>query len=370
MTVVIGLLILIFLILFHETGHFIFARLCGIKVEAFSVGMGPVLLHHTSKSGTDWRISLIPIGGYCAMKGEKDFADAVEQNLPCIDSAPDTFYGTHPLKRLLTAFGGPLFNLILGIAAFTATAMIGYTYYSADTSVSVIEEFEGEESPAKKAELKTGDIILELDGNPAESFADVAAYIAEKPLEQIEVKVLRGDEEKVLYVTPALDKTNGTGKIGIMSDSSSLKEIKKEGLSFFPALKEGFVRSVNCIVLTLKGLRNLFRGVDVSSALSGPIRITTFVGDAVSDGFEAGFRSGVIMILELLALISVSLFFTNMLPVSIFDGGLILIAAAEWILHRKLKPKLMLYIQYAGLAVVLLLMIFVIGNDIIYLIKK
>lgn len=104
--IVVGLLILSFLIFFHELGHFLAARLCGVKVEAFSIFMGPILLHKKI-GGTDYRLSLLPIGGYCQMKGEKEFTKAIEEGLGYVPGEKDSLYGTHPLKRALIGLPAP-----------------------------------------------------------------------------------------------------------------------------------------------------------------------------------------------------------------------------------------------------------------------
>ena len=116
MSIIIGIIGLSFLVFFHELGHFIASRLCGVKVISFSIGMGPVLLHKTIK-GTDYRLSLIPLGGYCGMKGEKDFIKALEENKKSIEGEPDSFYGVHPLKRMLISLAGPFNNLIFAVLA-------------------------------------------------------------------------------------------------------------------------------------------------------------------------------------------------------------------------------------------------------------
>ena len=118
MTIIYGLLGLGLVIIIHEAGHFIAARLSGVTVETFSVGMGPVLAHKKIKD-TDYRISLIPLGGYCGMKGEKAFQEALDNKLSEIPSEPGSFYGVHPLKRLFIAFSGPFFNFLFAIISFS-----------------------------------------------------------------------------------------------------------------------------------------------------------------------------------------------------------------------------------------------------------
>ena len=129
-----GLLCLFFLILFHEFGHFIAAKIFGVKVEAFSIGFGPVLLHKKIK-GTDFRLSLFPLGGYCNMKGEKDFQKALEENKKEISGDFDSLYGIHPVKRAVIGFAGPFFNFLLpGIPCTTSSLtdihiLAGYPSY-------------------------------------------------------------------------------------------------------------------------------------------------------------------------------------------------------------------------------------------------
>ena len=114
LSIIYGLLGLGFIVFIHELGHFIAAKIFGVTVESFSVGMGPILLHKTIK-GTDYRLSLIPLGGYCGMKGQKDFQVALDEKLESIKGDKDSFYGIHPVKRAVIAFAGPFFNFLFAI---------------------------------------------------------------------------------------------------------------------------------------------------------------------------------------------------------------------------------------------------------------
>ena len=133
-----GLLCLFFLILFHEFGHFLAAKLFGVKVESFSVGFGPILIHKKIH-GTDYRISLFPLGGYCGMKGEKDFQNAMEAKLPQIEGEKDSLYGIHPLKRALIGFAGPFFNFFFAFIAYSLNSSIISVEYSFSASQSNID---------------------------------------------------------------------------------------------------------------------------------------------------------------------------------------------------------------------------------------
>ena len=326
MTIVYGILGLGFLVFFHETGHFIAARIFGVKVESFSVGMGPVLLHHTFK-GTDYRLSLIPLGGYCGMKGEQDYQKAIEENLSEIKGDKDSFYGVHPFKRLLIAFAGPFFNLLFAFIAFFVIALMGYTYYSAGTTVAMADEvYEDMTSIAHESGMQSGDTIIAINNKEMNDFSDILTFISTHPDEDVVIKCLRNGEEIDISVHTQLDKETGAGRIGIVADGNSVAAREYPSHSFFEAIKEGIIETNSNLALVIKSVGILFKGIDVTKAVSGPARITTMLGETVKEGFTSSFHNGVISTLQFLALISISLFFTNLLPVPILDGGLILFA--------------------------------------------
>ena len=370
MTIIIGIIGLGFLVFFHELGHFCAARLFGVKVLAFSVGMGPILLHKDFK-GTDYRISLIPLGGYCSMKGESDFQKALEENRKEMNGEPDSFYGGHPFKRLLIAFSGPFFNLLFGFLAFYTIAVMGYTYYSAGTKVSMADEvYEGMTSAAHEAGMMTGDTITAINGKEMADFSDIASFIATHPDEDISITVERNGDFMTLTAHTDLDKETGAGKLGIVSSADSVLERSYGPYSPISAIKEGGKQCLDLIRLTFKSIGILFKGVDITKAVSGPVRITTMLGDTVQQGFAAGAKAGIISTLQFLALISVSLFITNLLPVPVLDGGLILFAVIELIARKRMHPKLLYYIQYVGIAFIAVLMILAIVGDVRYFIGR
>ncbi|MBR1912207.1 MAG: site-2 protease family protein, partial [Treponema sp.] len=359
-----------FLIFFHELGHFTAARSFGVKVEAFSIGMGPILLHKNIK-GTDYRLSLIPLGGYCSMKGEHDYQTAIEKKLSSIQGERDSFYGVHPLKRLIIAFAGPFFNLIFGFLAFTIIALMGYTYYTAGTTVSMADEvYEGMPSPAHDAGMKTGDTITSIDGIQMQDFSEIAEYIAINPDKDITITVTRDDGTHEIKLHTLLDTETGSGKIGIVSSPDSVLERHYGPYGFLTALREGCTECLKLGRLTIKGISLLFKGVKITSAVSGPARITTMLGDTVKQGFAESIHIGIVSTLQLLAIISLSLFITNLLPVPILDGGLILFAFIECISKKKINPKLLYYIQFIGIAFIGFLMAIAIMGDITYFFSK
>ncbi len=371
MKILLGLLGLSFLVFFHELGHFLIARAMGVTVEAFSIGMGPVLLHHRW-GATDYRISLIPLGGYCSMKGEKDYRDALENKQKEIRGDKDSFYGVHPFKRLLIAFAGPFFNVIFAFVAFSIIAMMGYTYTTAGNRVlmsSDVEEFKDSESPAAEAGMKSGDIILSMDGTEVSDFTEIRQFITLNGGKTVRVKVQRENEFLEIDVPLGFDKSTGSGFMGIVWDKDSLIEKNYGPYSFFPALAQGAKESIKTMGIAVKSVGILFKGVDVTSAVSGPVRTTVMIGDMISTGFEEGARIGIINALEFLAFISISLFLTNLLPIPVLDGGLILFALIECITRRKMNPKLLYYIQMVGMVMIFGLLALAIVGDIVYFIK-
>ncbi len=366
MTVVWGILGLSFLVFFHELGHFFLAQICGVEVEAFSVGMGPVLLHH--KWGkTDYRLSLIPVGGYCQMKGEADYKIAIEQNKSEIQSEKDSFYGVSPFRRLLIAFAGPFFNLIFAFFAFVIIAQIGYTYYDAGTKINVQKD---DFSPAKEAGLEDGDIITALDGKAVFYFTEIADYVSLRANQDILFTVERGGENLDFVVHSDLNKETGSGRVGIISAGKLDIERQYGGFSFFPSLKEGFFQTISMLDATLKGISSLFKGVKLTSAVSGPARVSTMLGDSVKQGFSVGIKEGIVTTLQFLALISISLFLTNLLPIPVLDGGLILFSLIEGISGKKMHPKLLYYIQFVGIAFIAVLLIIAVTGDINYFFNR
>ncbi|MBO5236021.1 MAG: RIP metalloprotease RseP [Spirochaetaceae bacterium] len=446
MSIIWGILCLGFIVFVHELGHFIAARLCGVKVESFSIGMGPVLLHKTIKE-TDYRISLLPFGGYCGMKGEQAFQKAIEEKLSYIPKEENSFYGVHPLKRAFIAFMGPGMNVLFSVLAFTIIAMTGYTYYSADNRIILANEVSiTEKSVAYEAGIKTGDRIVSINDKDIKLFSDISSIVGTNPNETLKVTVIRNNEKLIFDIIPIMDTSTGIGKIGVMNwidpiihsvepnspaetagiisgdkilsindyniqntadiqkilnnflankqtfpiliertdingnistieleinlegnDSMgilfSVPQHQAERKSFFPAIIEGFKETGELISLTFKSIGLLFKGVKFTDAVSGPARITVMLGDTVEQGFSQGFIAGLVSTLNFLALINISLFIMNLLPIPILDGGLILFALIETVIRRQVHPKVIYYTQFIGIAFILLLLGIAIFSD-------
>lgn len=359
-----GIVCLGFLVFFHELGHFLAAKLFGVKVESFSLGFGPALLHKTIGS-TDYRLSLLPLGGYCGMKGERDFQAALDSSSPRIEAERDSLYGINPLGRALIGFAGPFFNALFAFVAFSTVAMTGYTYYSYTAKIKLADETRPEvHSAAREAGLKTGDTIVSIGEKPVEDFSDIILEVASNPDKDLHIVVLRDGEKLSYTVHSDFDKSTGSGKIGVTPFSNEAIKREAKRYPFFKALVEGIKRTGETVSLTVKSIALLFKGADVQNAISGPVGVAGMLGNTVEDGFGEGFRQGITAILELMAFISISLFIMNLLPIPLLDGALIFFAFIEFVFRRPVNPKIQYYAQYAGLAIIAALFLLGITSDI------
>ncbi len=361
-----GILCLFFLILFHEFGHFLAAKLFGVKVEAFSVGFGPVLFHKTIK-GTDYRLSLIPLGGYCGMKGENEFREAIENNLKEVNGEADSLYGIHPLKRAAIGFAGPFFNFIFAVFCFVLINGIGYDYYTYSNKIILADElYENTISAAREGGLLTGDKIIKINNKEISDFSQIIEEVSLRPDENLYILVDRDGKELSFYVHSQLDKESGSGKIGVAADTNTLIKKSTPEYGFFASIYHGFLDTFEYVGLTFKSIAILFKGVDLKNAVGGPARVTDMLGSVAKEGFSEGFKTGFISLANLMAVISISLFIMNLLPVPVLDGGLILIAIIEVIFRRKVPPKIQYYIQFIGFAFIGILFIIGLIGDIHY----
>lgn len=213
--ILLGLVALGVVVIVHELGHFLAARLSGVDVESFSVGWGPVLLR--KKIGaTEYRLSALPLGGYCGLKGDHAFTEALEKKLDAIPREPGSFYSAHPLKRIFIAFSGPFANLLFAFLALAAVSAVGYSYETYDNRITLSSLYDGTAGlPADKAGLQEGDRILTLDGKEIRNYSDIQQFISIHPDEKIAVEIERNGQKLSSVLIPALDKKTGSGKIGI-----------------------------------------------------------------------------------------------------------------------------------------------------------
>lgn len=348
MTLIYFILILGAVVLVHEFGHFIFAKMCGIYVYEFSIGMGPKLFSRKSKKDeTVYSLRAIPVGGYVQLAGEEVEDD---KNVP----KDRKLQAKKPWQRFLVMFFGAGNNFIFAILLLFMVGLIwGVPSYKPVLSGVDINK------PAYLAGLEKGDYILEIDGHKISTTDDISMYLQladkEKPV-TFKVKKESG-KTSVVNVKPTKEKVDDkeTYVFGI-----DLKAPIEKG--FGKAVKYAFVKTGALFKQMFVVIGNLFTGGLKVSSLSGPVGIYTLVGEQSKAGLDS--------ILYLVAFLSINVGFINLLPLPAFDGGRILFLAIEKIKGSPVKAKTENLIHSIGFFLLMALMIYVTFNDIIRLIFK
>ena len=199
-----------------------------------------------------------------------------------------------------------------------------------------------------RAGFQEGDLIVAVNGVPVDNTVDIQRLVP-AGASTVDFQVMRGDASQPITLSTAIP---ANGDLGLLF---SVPAREAPRYSFFPAIWQGVKETGELVALTFKSIGLLFKGVDVTQAVSGPVRITIMLGDTVQSGFDAGFRSGLASTLNFLALISISLFIMNLLPIPILDGGLILFALIQILIHRPVHPKVMYYTQFIGIGFIIIL---------------
>lgn len=346
-SIVAFVIVLGILIFFHELGHFLMARLFGVGVEKFSLGFGPRLLGKTI-GGTDYRISAIPLGGYVKMVGEEPDAE--------LDPAQTPFSFTHkPLfQRAIIVAAGPSFNLLLAVLIFFVVFLASGIY--------VLRPVVGEAqdgTAAAAAGLQQGDLIQAIDGRAIESWEELAAIIGASGGRDLTLTVNRDGERLTLTVTPELKSAQnlfGETVDRYVIGVTSAGEFVPQELSLAEAARLSVVRTWEVTRLTVLSVVKLIQGKLPATTLGGPIKIAKMAGDQA--------REGLVSLLFFTAVISINLGILNVLPIPVLDGGHLLFYAIEAVTRRPVSLKVREVAQQVGIFLLIMLMIFVIYNDI------
>lgn len=348
MSMIIGLVIVLgVLIFFHELGHFLVAKAFGVGVERFSLGFGPKLV--AKKIGrTEYRISVLPLGGYVKMVGEQPDEE--------IDPEEVAFSFTHKpvLQRMLIVAAGPFFNFMLCIVIFFG--IFG------TTGLMVLKPVIGEvraDSPAEAAGVKSGDVIVSADGRQIETWPEMADVISESKGEPIEFTVNREGRSLDLTIEPAMDKVEdifGESHERFMIGITAAGETESVPLNPVEAMGESLHRTWMIIKLTVVSVVKLIQGALSVKTLGGPIMIAQIAGEQV--------QHGAVNLLSFIALVSVNLGILNLLPVPVLDGGHLVFFAIEGVRGSPVSLRAREIAQQVGIFLLLTLMVFVFYNDI------
>ncbi len=346
MTILIFILVLGTIVFVHEFGHFIFAKIMGVYVYEFALGMGPKLFGFKGKE-TEYCLRLIPIGGFCSLAGEE--VDESTIKVPKNRRLQDK----KAWQRFLIMFFGPGFNFIFAMLLLFFIALFnGYSNY--EPIISDVEK----NYPAYKVGIEEGDRILEINNKKIKTMDDVAIYLTvanKKKTTKISVKKANG-MEATYELKPKKVKVDGeyTYKYGI-----GLNTEKKYG--FVNSIKYTFVKTNSLFRQMFITVGSLFTGGVKVNQLSGPVGIYSIVGEQSRQGFAS--------ILYLMAFLSINVGFINLIPLPAFDGGHILFIVIEKLKGSPVSSKTENMIHTIGLFLLMLLMVYITFNDIIRLFK-
>lgn len=353
-------IVLSLLVFVHEMGHYLVGRWSGIRALAFSVGFGPELIGFNDRHGTRWKISLIPLGGYVKFFGDADASsrpdgDDMAELTP--EERAQTLSGAKLWKRAATVAAGPIANFLLAIVIFACL----FGFYGKPVSDPVVAEVKPQ-SAAERAGVLPGDLLLALDGEKVSTFDDVRRYVSMRPDLPIDVTLKRGGETMSLSMVP--ERTEITdqfgnkmevGLIGIVTNQDA-GNFRVEKLSPVQAVGEGFRQTWNVVTGTYDYLANLVTGRMNADQLGGPIRVAQASGQMATLGIGA--------VLQLAAVLSVSIGLLNLMPVPVLDGGHLVLYALEALRGKPVGAGAQEIAFRIGLAMILSLMVFATWNDI------
>lgn len=346
MTIVWFVLVLGAIILVHEFGHFLLAKLTGVYVYEFSLGMGPRLFKFKKRKGgeTEYSIRLFPIGGYVQLAGED--ADNNEK-IP----KKRQLYSKNFIQKVLIMGAGATFNFIFAFIVLFISGLV----YGSTINTPVIDGIE-KGYPADNTSLKSGDTIVSVDGEKIDSWNELSLAIQSSKGNDIvlDAKDSSGKIKTVTITPKKVEADNGATAYAI---GISKKTVKEYG--FGSAIKSAWNTTKSLFKLMFATLKSLFTGGVSVSELSGPVGIYTIVGDQAKAGFEH--------LLYLVAFLSVNVGVINLIPFPAFDGGRIFFLIIEKISRKKISPKVEATVNTIGFTLLMLLMVFVTFNDILRL---
>ena len=357
------LFVLSLVVFFHELGHFLIARWCGVRILVFSIGFGPEIIGFNDRYGTRWKISAIPLGGFVKFFGDENAASVPDGAAAASMDASErahSFMFQPVLKRAAIVVAGPLSNFVLAIVIFAAVFML----YGKQTMSARVDSVQPG-SAAAAAGFESGDLVVAIDGHAIDNFADMQRIVSASAGEALSITVDRGGVQRVLTATPALkevkDNFGNVQRIGILGISRSMapEDLKLRPVAPPQAIWMSVEETWSVVERTLSYIGGVISGREAANQLGGPIRIAQMSGQVASFGF--------VPLIQLAAVLSVSIGLLNLFPIPLLDGGHLLFYLIEGVRGRPLSEKAQEVGFRIGLAIVLMLMIFATFNDIVHL---
>ena len=357
------LFVLTIVVFFHELGHFLVARWCGIKVLVFSIGFGPEIAGFNDRHGTRWKIAAIPLGGFVKFFGDENAASVPDPAALSEMSERErsvSFFHKPVGARAAVVAAGPIANFILSIVIFATV----FTFYGKPLTTPRVDTVQ-EGSAAATAGFQSGDVIVSINGRVIDNFADMQRIVSVSAGEKLTFVVDRGGARQTLEAAPTLrevkDSFGNVHRIGVLgiTRSTAPGDVKTQKVGPLDAVVMGAQETWFVVDRTLSYLGGVIAGRESADQLGGPIRIAQVSGQVATAGFVA--------LIHLAAVLSVSIGLLNLFPIPLLDGGHLMFYAIEAARGRPLSERAQEVGFRIGLAIVLMLMIFATFNDIVQL---
>jgi regulator of sigma E protease len=353
------LFVLTVVVFVHELGHFLVARWYGVTVQAFSIGFGREIWGFNDRYGTRWRLAWIPLGGYVKFIDDENGASVPSQDALARLSPQERegAFQAKPLgQRAAVVAAGPIANFLLSIALFAVI----FTVVGISVTAPRVDELVPD-GIAEKAGFKAGDLIISIDGAPIESFNEMQRVVSANADRELAFEVQRGGDLLTIKAIPGrremTDRFGNTMRIGVIGVKRTTQPQDWEYKRYGPAdaLWLGVKETHFIIAKTLGYVRDVALGREAADQLGGPIRIAEVSGQVASAGF--------VPLLNLTAILSVSIGLINLFPIPLLDGGHLLFYAVEAVRRRPLSARAQDIGFRIGLTLVLMLMMYATFND-------
>lgn len=338
MGIILALLLFSFIVFFHELGHFLVAKCNGVDVEEFAIGMGPLLVSKEYK-GTQYSWRLLPIGGFCAMGEDEEATDS-----------PNNFNNKSVWARIAVIAAGAIFNFIL--ALLLSIVLVGMTGYDESVISAVDENY-----PAAEAGMEAGDKIIRMGDKKINLFREVTMYNQYHQGEEVEVTFLHDGEKKTATMKPVMDEELGYYRFGFSGGAYQKANV-------LTAVQYGAYEVKFWICTTVDSLKMLITGQVGVDQLSGPVGIVDVVGDSYEQTKDYGLKIVFAQLLYWAILLSANLGVMNLLPLPALDGGRLMFLFVEAIRGKRVPPEKEGYVHTIGIILLMVLMVFVMFNDI------
>lgn len=362
-TIIVFILVFGVVVISHEMGHFLIAKLNGIRVIEFAIGMGPSIVKF-NKGGTRYVLKLLPIGGACVFEGEdgvysgdkKERNGDEEKTSPEAEAQGKAFNEVNVWARIATVFAGPFFNIIL--AFLLSLIVVGFSGEVLPVVYSITEGY-----PAQEAGLMKGDVITHVDGERVYLQGEVTIASAMNQGEPMEISYRRGNENYTATILPKFSERDNRYYIGFTIGETI--ECKGFDLIKYSALEVRY-----WLKATVKSLIMLVQGKLSANDLSGPVGIAVTIDETIDTVKPYGISSVILTMINFAVLLSVNLGVMNLLPLPALDGGRLLFMFVEVVRGKPVPPEKEGIVHFVGFVLLMMLMVFVLYNDIARIFAK